>query len=131
MFIANFAWLLPMGGGDDDDGPGLLGMLLLMILGPVAASLIQLAISRSREYQADTSGAQVTGDPLALASALRKLEAGTQALPLPPEPSLTTSSHLMIANPFRRGDGLSRMFSTHPPMAERIARLEEMAGYRR
>jgi heat shock protein HtpX len=130
MFIANFAWILPMG-GDDEDGPGLLGMLLLMILGPVAASVIQLAISRSREYQADASGAQVTGDPLALASALRKLEAGTQALPLPPEPGLTSSSRLMIANPFRRGDGLSRMFSTHPPMAERIARLEAMAGYRR
>ncbi|MGW2628161.1 zinc metalloprotease HtpX [Streptomyces chattanoogensis] len=130
MFLVNFAWLIPIGRSDDDEGPGLLGMLLIMILGPVAASLIQLAVSRSREYQADAAGARLTGDPLALASALRKLEAGTQRLPLPPEPRIETASHMMIANPFRAGDGMSRLFSTHPPMGERIARLEEMAGHR-
>ena len=129
LFLVNFAWLVPIGRSDDDEGPGLVGMLLIMILGPVAASLIQLAVSRSREYEADASGAQLTGDPRALASALRKLESGTQQLPLPPEPRLETASHMMIANPFRRGEGLSKLFSTHPPMTERVARLEKMAGW--
>ncbi|ARQ72273.1 zinc metalloprotease HtpX [Streptomyces marincola] len=130
MFLVNFAWLLPFGRDDDEGGPGILGMLLILILGPVAASLIRLAVSRSREYEADASGARLTGDPLALASALRKLETGTQRLPLRPEPQLETASHMMIANPFRRGEGLARMFATHPPMQERIARLERMAGGR-
>ncbi|URM90107.1 zinc metalloprotease HtpX [Streptomyces sp. MRC013] len=130
VFLANFAWLVPIGRSDDDEGPGLLGMLLIMILGPVAASVVQLAVSRSREYEADASGARLTGDPLALASALRKLEAGTRRLPLPPEPRIETASHMMIANPFRPGQGMARLFSTHPPMAERIARLEQMAGHR-
>ncbi|MDJ1133712.1 zinc metalloprotease HtpX [Streptomyces iconiensis] len=130
LFLVNFAWLIPFGRSDDDEGPGLFGMLLIMVLGPVAASLIQLAVSRSREYEADAAGAQLTGDPLALASALRKLELGTQQLPLPPEPRLETAGHMMIANPFRKGEGLSKLFSTHPPMAERVARLEKMAGWR-
>jgi heat shock protein HtpX len=130
MYLGYLAWLLPIGRSNDDDGPGPVGALAVLILGPVAAGLIQMAISRSREYQADASGAEITGDPLALASALRKLEQGTRALPLPPEPNLQTTSALMIANPFR-GNGVARLFSTHPPMAERIARLEQMAGYRR
>jgi len=130
MYLGYLAWLTPFGRSEDDDGPGLLGTLAVLILGPVAAGLIQMAISRSREYQADASGAALTGDPLALASALRKLEMGTRALPLPPEPNLQTTSSLMIANPFRR-EGMTALFSTHPPMAERIARLEELAGYRR
>jgi heat shock protein HtpX len=129
-WVANLAWFLPFGGSDDDDGGGILGVLLLLILGPIAATIVQLTISRTREYQADASGAQLSGDPLALASALRKIEGGTRQLPLPEDGRLLSVSHLMIANPFR-GEGVARLFSTHPPTAERVARLEQMAGYRR
>ena len=129
MFLASFAFFLPRG-EDDGGGPGPLGALLFMVLGPVAASVIQLAVSRSREFQADADGARLTGDPLALASALRKLEMGTRQLPLPPERYLVATSHLMIANPFQ-AEGLAKLFASHPPMAERIARLEALAGYRR
>ncbi|MEU7003475.1 zinc metalloprotease HtpX [Nonomuraea sp. NPDC046570] len=118
------------GGSDDDEGPGFVGALLMMVLGPVAAGMIQMAISRSREYKADEAGARLTGDPLGLAAALRKIEMGARSLPLPENSRLASASHLMIANPFS-GSGLGRMFSSHPPTAERVARLERMAGYRR
>lgn len=125
--LANLAWFIPLGRSEDDDGPGALGALFMIILGPLAAMIIQLAISRSREFQADRSGAELSRDPLALASALRKIHNGTRALPLPPEGQLTSTAHLMIDNPFR-GGGLSALFSTHPPMEQRVARLEQMAG---
>jgi len=128
-FIAQFA-LFFGGGSSDEDRPNPIAAIALMFLGPLAAGVIQMAISRTREYDADEDGSTLTGDPLALASALRKLETGTQQLPLPPDRQLVNASHMMIANPFRN-EGLSRLFSTHPPMADRIARLEQMAGYRR
>jgi heat shock protein HtpX len=129
-FLAHLAQIAMIFGGRDRDSGNVLSSLLLIVLGPLAAGVIQMAISRQREYAADTTGAQVTGDPLALASALRKLERGTAARPLVEDPSLAPTSSLMIANPFR-GGGMGRLFSTHPPMAERIARLEALAGYRR
>lgn len=131
MIIANIAQLGAMFGfGRDDDGPGIAELLLFALLGPVAAALIQAAISRSREYQADASGADLSGDPLALASALRKIEAAVQARPLAPSNQLAPTSALMIANPFQAGVSM-RMFSTHPSTSDRVRRLEEMAEPRR
>ena len=128
MFM--FMGIFGGGGNDNDNRSNPIGMLLMALLAPLAATTIQLAITRTREYDADEDGARLTGDPLALASALRKLERGTAAAPLAPQRNIVNASHMMIANPFRPQD-VSRLFATHPPMADRIARLETMAsGYR-
>ena len=113
--------------GSDRDRGNPLAAIALAFLAPIAAMVIQMAISRTREYDADEDGSKLTGDPLALASALRKLEAGIAKKPLPNDPKLTDVSHAMIANPFL-GGGMSKMFATHPPMKDRVARLEKMAG---
>jgi len=129
--IANVAqWGMIFGGyGGRDDreqgAGGAIAALLTIILAPIAALLIQLAVSRSREYEADRTGAEVSGDPLALASALRKLERATQVVPS--QTAQPAFAHLYIVNPLR-GQTLANLFSTHPPIEERIRRLEEMAG---
>jgi heat shock protein HtpX len=99
-------------------------LLIMAILAPIAATLIQLAISRTREYQADASGAKLTNPPLYLASALHKLEVANERMPLDAGPA---TAHLFIVNPLA-GGGITRLFSTHPPIEERIARLEKMAA---
>ncbi len=129
MITALAQFLMFFGGGDRQRSTNPIAALGMVILAPLAATVIQLAISRTREYDADEDGSKLTGDPLALASALRKLEAGTRAAPLPPARELVDVSHLMIANPFR-GSGMATLFATHPPIANRVDRLEKMAGQR-
>ena len=130
-YLAHMAqWAAIFGGGSRDreeGGSGILGLLFMIIVAPLAAMLIQMAVSRSREYMADAGGAKVTGDPLALASALRKLHMGAQNIPLQVSNATANSTaHMFIVNPLSAG-GLANLFSTHPAMEERIARLEAMA----
>jgi len=123
-YLANMAqWALIFGGGRDDDDGNPIGMILMMVLAPIAAMLVQMAISRSREYEADKGGAKLAGNPHDLANALRKLEAANSRAPMPHVNAAT--AHMFIVNPLR-GDGLRSLFSTHPPVAERIQRLENM-----
>jgi heat shock protein HtpX len=113
------------GGGDDNRGGGMVELLLMAFLAPLAATMIQLAVSRTREYQADASGARLTHHPLYLAGALRKLEAANERLPMDAGPA---TAHLFIVNPLSAGGLMSKLFSTHPPLEERIRRLEHMAS---
>jgi heat shock protein HtpX len=130
-YLAQMAqWAAIFGGGsrDREEGGGnMFSLLFMMIVAPIAAMLIQMAVSRSREYMADEGGAKVTRDPLALASALRKLQMGAQNIPMQvSDATATSTAHMFIVNPLS-GGGIANLFSTHPPMEERIARLEAMA----
>jgi heat shock protein HtpX len=114
------------GGSDDNESPvGGIAFLLLWLVGPIAAGLIRMAVSRSREYQADESGAILSHDPEALASALLKLEEAAKVVPARLNPA---QAHLFIVNPLRGGQGIGALFSTHPPTAERVRRLREIAA---
>ncbi len=131
MMIANMArWAAIFGGYSRSDeregGGGVIGLIVMSILAPIAAMIIQMAISRTREYAADASGARMSGDPLALASALGKLGAASERIPLDASPQ---TSHLFIVNPLS-GRSLMQLFSTHPPLEDRIERLRAMAGQR-
>jgi heat shock protein HtpX len=114
------------GGGDDEEGGNPIAALFMALLAPISATIIQLAISRSREFGADSSGARITADPLALASALRKIEAYSRGTP--PATTNPSTAHLFISNPFKGGAGVTKLFSTHPSTAERVQRLERMAA---
>lgn len=127
MMIANMAqWAAIFGGfhrSDDEEGGGMLGMLVMAILAPLAATVIQMAISRTREYAADKTGARMSGDPLGLASALEKLGRASERTPMDASPQ---TAHFFIVNPLS-GRSVARLFSTHPPLEERIARLRGLA----
>jgi len=122
--MAQWAAIFGVGGRDDEEGGGgILGLILMAILAPIAATIIQMAISRSREYLADSEGARLSGKPMGLANALEKLSRASQAIPMDANPS---TAHMFIVNPLT-GRSFANLFSTHPPIEERVARLKNMA----
>ena len=122
--MARFAAIFGFGGSDDDDGGGIIGLILMSILGPLAAMLIQMAISRSREFLADETGARLAGNPRSLASALEKLATASKRIPM--QEASQATAHMFIVNPLS-GGGFTKWFSTHPPVEERVRRLRSMA----
>ena len=125
VMIANYAGFFAFLGGGED-GEDIIGLIAMSILAPIAAMIVQLAVSRTREYKADESGAKISGKPWALADALRKLEMGARARPMDANPA---TAHMFIVNPFGGKKTLSNLFSTHPPTGERIKRLEELRSF--
>lgn len=121
--MAQWGAIFGAGRGDDDEGGGIFGMLFMAILAPIAAMLVQMAISRSREFGADAAGAHISGNPLSLARALQKLELGSQQIPLSAN---SATAHMFIVNPLT-GGGMMSLFSTHPPIQERVHRLEDIS----
>jgi len=120
-------WAMIFGGGsrrDDDEGGSPIVALVMMIVAPIAAMLVQMAISRTREFEADKGGAQIAGNPSGLANALLKLEKGSQLIPM--QDARPATAHMFIVNPLT-GGGLLKLFSTHPPIAERVQKLNDMA----
>jgi heat shock protein HtpX len=124
-YLAHFGFLFGGRSDDREGGGSIVGMILMMILAPLAAAIIQMAISRSREYIADETGAHICGHPMWLAGALDKLRRGVDAVPMQAEQA---TAHMFIVKPFSAG-GIANLFSTHPPIEERIERLQHMAGY--
>ena len=120
-------WAMIFGGGsrrDDDEGGSPIVAIVMMIVAPIAAMLVQMAISRTREYEADKGGAVICGNPMSLANALLKLERGNQVVPM--DDARPATAHMFIVNPLH-GGGLMTLFSTHPPIPERVKRLEAMS----
>jgi heat shock protein HtpX len=122
-YLTHFAFFFG-GGRDDDEGMNPVAMIIMMIVAPIAAMIVQMAISRSREFAADSGGAEICGQPRFLANALRKLDITSRQIPM--EDANPATAHMFIVSPLF-GGGLSKLFSTHPPMEERIARLEAMS----
>ena len=123
--MARFGAIFGLGGRDNEEGPGIIGILVMSIIAPIAAMLIQMAISRSREYLADETGAHLAHNPESLARALEKLSLGVQRAPMDASPA---TAHMFIVNPLT-GSSLMNLFSTHPPLEERVARLRAMRSY--
>lgn len=123
--MARFAAIFGIGGSDDDDGGNIFGLILMSILAPLAAMLIQMAISRSREFLADQTGARLAGNPRSLASALEKLATASKRIPM--QEASQATAHMFIVNPLS-GGGFTKWFSTHPPVEERVRRLQAMAA---
>ena len=123
--LGYMAWFIPMGSRDDNRGSNPLVMLALILLAPIAATIIQLAISRQREFGADRGGAEIAGSPMGLASALRHIESAVKQVPMDANPA---TAHMFIMSPFAGAGGIAKLFSSHPPTEERIKALMALRG---